>query len=52
VGREKEHRLLEGSQVSPVRPSDKSESERVRMVRSSGLRQGPRNFDFRISVEV
>jgi hypothetical protein len=24
VGREKEHRLLEGSQASPARPSDKS----------------------------
>jgi hypothetical protein len=24
VGREKEHRLLEGSQASPTRPSDKS----------------------------
>jgi hypothetical protein len=24
VGREKEHRLVEGSQASPARPSDKS----------------------------
>jgi hypothetical protein len=27
VGREKEHRLLEGSQASPSRPSDKSRIE-------------------------
>jgi hypothetical protein len=45
VGRKKEHRLLEGSQASPVRPTDKSESEDVRMVGSSSLRQGARNFD-------
>lgn len=35
--------LLQGSQASPVRPSDKS-SEDVMMV-SSGLRQGPLDSD-------
>lgn len=39
---------LEGSQALPVRPLDKGqrESEYVMMVRSGGLRKGPRNFDF------
>jgi hypothetical protein len=46
VGREKENRMSEGSQASPARPSgkSKSESEGVRMIRSSGLREGPRSF--------
>jgi hypothetical protein len=54
VGREKQYRLLEGSQASSARPSGKSnsESEGVRMIRSSGLREGPWSFDFNISVYV
>jgi hypothetical protein len=54
LGREEKHRLWEGSQASPARPSgnSKSESEGVRISRSSGLRQGPRSFDFKISVYV
>jgi hypothetical protein len=38
--------LLQGSQASPARPSDKSGSGNVRMVRTGGSRKGPRNFDF------
>jgi hypothetical protein len=37
--------MLEGSQASLACPSDK-DSVKVRIVRSNGLRQGPRDFDF------
>jgi hypothetical protein len=42
--------LLEGSQASPARPSDKGSMEDVKMFTSSGLRQGPCSFDF-LNVE-
>jgi hypothetical protein len=38
-----EQQFLDCSQVSLASPS---ESEDVRMAKGSGLRQGPRNFDF------
>jgi hypothetical protein len=38
--------LLDGSQSLPVRLCDKGNMEVVRMVRSSGLRQGQRDFGF------
>jgi hypothetical protein len=41
--------LLEGSQALPACPADKGQcgSEDIGMVRSSGLRRGPRDFGFR-----
>jgi hypothetical protein len=40
----KERIFVEASQALPSRPS-RSDSEHVGMVRCSGLRQGPRDFE-------
>jgi hypothetical protein len=45
VGREKEHNLSEDSHAPPARTDNYRAIWRVRIVISTGMRQGPRNCD-------
>jgi hypothetical protein len=49
----KEHHLLGGSHASPARPSDNDRVMwSVKIVISTGVRKGTRNFDLCIRVDV